>query len=137
MSRRFDYYEAICRACGRHSRSVAEFLVLGAVRMKVPLAPMPMAFFLVKEFSHRDELQCSYSAFEAAIETCLRDRLLRLLTKSDLRLPLPHWSAFADSTVPLPVPGVLDLTQRGRDLEQRMADDFMRYRAGREPKSAT
>ncbi|HVX12911.1 MAG TPA: hypothetical protein VHC22_17140 [Pirellulales bacterium] len=96
--------------------------------MKTPLPPSEMSRFAVVANAHRPELECTQAAFEAAIETLVQARRLRLLATSDLRMPLPRWSAFAGDSPPPPV-GVLDFTQRGHDVAHRAVAEIVAMRS--------
>lgn len=118
-----DWYQSLCSVTDAYGISMAEFLVLDLVRMKVPLAPSEMARFAVTSYSHRPEVKCGRPSYEAAVENCLDNRQLRVLSKPDLRTPLPSWSAFARDSTP-PPHGVLDFTERGYHLAHRAAADM-------------
>jgi hypothetical protein len=123
-----DRYKSLYRVSENEGISIAELLILDLVRMKTPLPPLEMSRFAVAANAHRPELLCNQPAFEAAIETLVQNRCLRLLAKSDLRLPLPSWSAFVGE-VPPPPAGVLDFTQRGHDIAHRAVAEIVAMRS--------
>lgn len=123
-----DWYKTLCSVADSAGISVAEFLILDLVRMKVALTPPQMSCFAVTAFVHQPAVKCSQPAFEAAIETCIQNRHLRLLFRAELKMPLASWSAFANSA-PSPPASVLDFTEHGRYLADQLAAKMVATRS--------
>jgi hypothetical protein len=64
--------------------SLAEFIVLDEVRMRVPLRAHSLARFCVKEVDHLNEVKFAAADYANAIDSCIERGLLRVLAIEDL-----------------------------------------------------
>jgi hypothetical protein len=98
--------ERVYRVISPLGVSLAEFIVLDEVRLRVPLPPKDMTRFCVKEVSHLPEVKFTAEDFAMAITSCVR--------KGWLESPSPQSS--------------LRFTTEGEDLMNRIVGDIRRSR---------
>jgi hypothetical protein len=113
----------------RYGVSVAEFIVLDEVRLRIPLVAHEFARFTISGCEGLD-VDFNASDYEAAIDSCVQKGWLRILTVEDLEnltdvgttYTFPHLSYRAYTE------GSVDFTVAGYELTRSIVDELFASR---------